>query len=75
VNGYYIEAELVVYGALDESNVFYTWAEFENYLKQVQQDESLSDAELFILEHEHEPSECECVQFVTNHRPYWSSES
>lgn len=29
--------------------------------------------EIYTLHHDHEISECECVQFVTDHRPDWKN--
>lgn len=27
---------------------------------------------VFVIMHEHEPGECECVQYLTDHKPTWT---
>ena len=61
-----IDATLAVYGAVAEDNTFDSWDDSDLAA-------SSEPVEVFIVEHEHEPSECACVQFLTDHSPYWQN--
>lgn len=72
----YIEANLLLSGALSEEHEFATEEEFELWMAGVRAEAAEDDweeAEIFRIDHPHEPGiECECVQYLTDHHPVWS---
>lgn len=58
----------------DHSDKLYEW-KFGNALAAAQRfafDNSDATVEIYLLEHSHEFGiDCECIQYVTDHNPYW----
>jgi hypothetical protein len=72
----YAEVTVIVDGAFEESETFHDEALLSHYIAAIQ-DEAEGHGyptEVYVLWHEHddEGEECECVQYVTDHRPYAS---
>ena len=75
----YVQATLVVDGALDDEQTF---GEDESELLEVWLDNNKVLAiehpeqrtEIYLLEHGHPPDmeECSCVQYLTDHHPFWA---
>lgn len=69
-----MEVTFIVGGAVD-SGMTYDWpGEAENYAREVAEFERDCKrdgvrGEIYELLHDHEPSECECAQFVTDNHP------
>ena len=79
-SAYFIEASLVVDGCVSEDHVFDNQEAFDRWFHEIQfcaAGPQLTTSvmwEIYVLIHEHDPhvEGCTCVQFVTDHRPYWS---
>jgi hypothetical protein len=76
----YITAQLIVEGALDEDVQFETEEQFDSWLDDIKEQESNSatklDWEVFRIVHDHPlTNECMCVQYLTDHHPYWTNEA
>ncbi len=74
----YISAELVVGGAHMEGIEFPDGEGFEEWLSGVQRDAADDPSgeltEVYVTEHSHAPEyECECAQYLLDHKPYWKS--
>jgi hypothetical protein len=72
----YITAQLIIDGALDEDVSYNTEDEFDSWLNEVkQQSEAFPDQEwqVFLIVHDHPLGDCMCVQYLTDHSPYWSN--
>jgi hypothetical protein len=70
----YADVSVVVDGALEEEHRFTDEALMTDYIRTVQ-DEAEGHGyrtEVFILEHDHEPAECECIQYVQDHKPAYT---
>jgi hypothetical protein len=70
----YAEVEVIVNGALDSTETFFDETLLSERIEQIRQDAE-SDGyptEVFITHHEHDPRECECAQYVTDHHPAYS---
>lgn len=71
----YIEATLIVDGALDEEKEFPDYTALNNWVDQLEGEHEKGVWEVFVIEHEHETGiECECVQYLTDHSPYTTIE-
>lgn len=70
----YVEVSVVVDGALEETETFRDESLMLDYVRTVQ-DEANGHGyrtEVYVLEHDHEPADCSCVQYVQDHRPRWT---
>lgn len=73
--GYY-EITVLVGGAEEEVQQFEDGMEEEmvNFLDGIKQEDIEEKVEIFGLKHNHELGiECECIQFVTDHKPMWTN--
>lgn len=90
MSDYYVEASIVVCGALDTYETpqirdgehplvhltFDSWQAFASWFDLTRHElyPITERVEVYVLEHEHElEQDCECVQFLTDHRPYWDN--
>lgn len=67
----YADVTVVVDGAVEEEERFTDETLMLDYVRTLE-DEAAGHGypvEVFILRHEHEPRECECVQFLQDHKP------
>ena len=74
----YTELTTIVEGALESTQTFTDEQDeqMDNSIeatKQFARDNSDMDVQIYKLHHDHEQSECECIQFLTDYSPYWSS--
>jgi hypothetical protein len=73
----YAEASLIVEGALDETATFHDVTLLDHWASSVLNEckaDGLS-AEVFVIWHEHsEGIECECVQYLTDHHAYMTTD-
>lgn len=75
----YVEATVIVDGALDEEAVFGT-GEQENLeawitvQKELAMAHPLQETQIYLMEHGHSPDveDCSCAQYLTDHHPHWS---
>jgi hypothetical protein len=70
----YAEVTVIVDGALDQEITFTDETLMRDFIDKIREDAE-SDGyptEVFVLYHEHEPGDCECVQYVTDHRPAYA---
>ena len=77
MNDYFVEASVVIAGGLDSYEYFPSWGSFTAWFDVTRTElVGISDsAEIYVLEHEHALGvDCECVQYLTDHRPYWSND-
>ncbi len=71
----YIEAELVIEGALTDYKIFESEGELEEWIDELRTDYSTIHAEttwqVFTIHHPHSyhGQECECEQYEQNHQP------
>lgn len=81
----YLEAWSIWEGALDQElsvdGEDETGATFQNWLKEIKEaaekdNPEGSDVAVYTIYHDHEQEDegCECVQYLTDHHPYWSTE-
>lgn len=70
----YVTITVVVAGALELEEDFFDYALAEQAIRDAAEAAEGDGyrTEVYVLEHEHEPGECECAQFVTDHRPRWT---
>lgn len=70
----YAEVSVVVDGALEESETFYDETPLSEYVESIRQEAEGHGypTEVYVLYHDHSPSECECAQYVTDHHPAYS---
>lgn len=75
----YVEATIIVDGAVEKEEVFgeNTAEEFDLWLSQEKEfamAHPTQRTEIYLLEHDHPPDveDCSCVQYVTDHHPHWS---
>ncbi len=72
----YFTVETIVEGALQDSQTFYEGEDkMRQYLLKVEADAKADGlrTEVYVLYHDHDESvECECAQYVTDHRPEFS---
>lgn len=62
-----IEAILLHEGALEEERVFHSQEALDAWCDQVLE----AGGEVYVIEHNHPlEEECECVQYLQDHRPY-----
>ena len=77
---YFIEASLVIDGSVSEDHVFNNQRDFDRWFHEIQfcaagpQLTASVMWEIYMLVHEHDVrvEDCTCVQYVTDHRPFWS---
>ena len=77
MNAYYIEGWTVCEGAADEEETFSSWDDFASWAELTIADMRHLGVEgaVYYIEHEHEEGiDCECVQYLTDHSPYLSTE-
>ncbi len=71
----YVDASVVVEGAVEEDATFHDYLLFEEWLRGVEEDAAGHGylTEVYVIEHEHddlkEDEECACVQYLTDHHP------
>ena len=67
----YATITVVVEGAFEDEADFFDYTLAEIAIRQAAEDAKLDGmrTEIFILEHEHEPGDCECIQYLTDHHP------
>jgi hypothetical protein len=74
----YLDVDLAIGGALCETQTFTgdnCWQDYSAWLLQVQHDDFNGEtAEVFMLEHDHEITDCECSQYLIDHRPNWTNQ-
>ncbi len=71
----YLDASVVVDGALEEDSTFYDYLFFEEWLRGVEEDAESHGylTEIYVVEHAHsveDGADCACVQYLTDHHPY-----
>jgi hypothetical protein len=68
----YAEVTVLVDGAVDEEATFSDEAMLNDFLASVERGAQADGirAEVFVLFHDHSPGDCECAQYVTDHKPY-----
>lgn len=69
----YAEFSIIVAGALDEEATFTDETLVDEFLAGLEQEAEGSGYrfEVYRIDHDHELGiECECVQFLTDHKPY-----
>jgi hypothetical protein len=68
----YAEVTLVVEGAVEEEMFFYDGALLQGWIDNVDQEQQAEgwSGYLTVLWHDHPMGDCECVQYVQDHRPY-----
>lgn len=77
----YKEISVLVGGALDQTEIFSYDDIFEvvrlyGFIADTQKAAEDTDerVELFEMSHDHEPDvDCECIQYVTDHKPFWTN--
>ncbi len=72
----YSEVTTIVDGAVDEEATFFDYLLQDKYIEEVKAD-ALGHGyptDIFVMYHEHDPSECECIQDLHDYSPLWSSE-
>ena len=75
----YITAQLVISGALDEDVSFDTEDEFDSWLNEIKATEADASSaagqpwDVFRIVPDHPLGDCMCVQYLTDHSPYWSN--
>ena len=76
---WFIAASLIIDGSVAETLDFEDGCGFDYWVDQVLADyQSVTDRRqvwaIYTIEHDHAPDlDCECVQYLTDHHPYWSS--
>jgi len=69
----YLDASVIVDGALEEDARFHDYLVFEEWLNGVEEDANSHGylTEVYTIEHDHEESdeECSCAQYLTDHHP------
>ena len=69
----YTEATVIVNGGLEETAIFHDYLMLEDWLDGVEEDAEAHGylTEVYFLEHGHseDVAECECVQYLQDHRP------
>lgn len=69
----YATTDLVIEGALEESETFYDETLLREYVYRLREElagDGVNGA-LYVIWHEHEPTlECLCVQYLQDHQPY-----
>jgi len=74
---FYLDVDVIVEGALDENRIFTDQAEYDRWLEQCKLE--VGDVgvwvEVYCTPHEHplDEHDCECAQFLTDHKPDWSN--
>lgn len=83
----YTEVTLIIDGALSETEIFKADQKgdekFARWVAGVKQDVntaariagSTTKVEIYILNHAHENDgeDCECIQYINDHHPYWTN--
>jgi hypothetical protein len=74
----YTTVTVIVAGALDEVDHFNDneQEDMEAYLALLEtEDFGNEKAEVYLLRHDHplDDGDCECIQFITDHLPYWTN--
>lgn len=74
----YVEATVIVDGMLDEEEIFNDGQAEELNMWLAQQKERAMahprrETEIYLMDHGHPPDveDCSCVQYLTDHHPYW----
>jgi len=70
----YIDASVIVDGALEEDATFTDYLVFEDWLKGIERDARSHGyrTEVYVIEHAHpleDGADCACVQYLTSHHP------
>jgi hypothetical protein len=72
----YAEVMVVVDGAMEEAEEFSDDTLMMDYIRGIEEEQRDHGypVEVFVLEHEHEPTgdECACAQYAQDHRPRYS---
>ena len=76
--GEYWDANLMVDYAEQEHETFFDAQSLDNWVREKireYRDEKELIASVFVVYHEHPMSddECQCIQYMTDHRPYWTN--
>lgn len=69
----YSEVTTVVAGAEEDREIFTDYAYEDHYLTDLENDAESTGyrIEVYRTEHDHHPdTDCECAQYVTDHRPF-----
>lgn len=72
----YLEATLIVGGAVDAMESFTDPVAFDTWLASIQGElrDSTETVEVYSMQHPHSPNlDCECAQYASDHRPYWEN--
>jgi hypothetical protein len=72
----YIEAFVLVGGALDENVVFYMENQWDVWFARIKtEDFGNEQAEVYRIYHAHNPalSNCQCAQYLQSHLPEWKN--
>ena len=71
----YAQVDVIVEGALDESETIFTDEALESFIQGIERvaNEDHQHTEVYVLWHEHSPyiDECGCAQYVTDHHPQY----
>lgn len=75
----YVDAMVIVDGALDEEAVFGEGEadKLEAWLiqqKELAMAHPMQETEIYLMDHDHPPDleDCSCAQYLTDHHPTWS---
>jgi hypothetical protein len=68
------DVSVVVDGALEEDETFFDYALMEQYLSEVEADAVDHGylTEVYVVWHDHEPGDCDCIQYLTDHHPTYT---
>lgn len=72
----YIQATVIVDGALDEERTFTSKTEFDVWFSRIKcEDFTGMEVDIYTIVHNHPQSqeECVCVQYMNDHAPMWSN--
>ncbi len=71
----YADLTVIVDGAIETEETHYDYALLRDAIVMYQHDAEGHGypTDIFVQYHDHDPGPCECAQFETDHRPFWSS--
>ena len=73
---WYSDVTVIVNGALDQEHRFYDPSDCDVFfdetvteLEKLHSKNEIDDGQIYIIEHNHMPRDCSCVQYLTDHHP------
>lgn len=73
----YADVSVVWEGALDQEVIKHTDKQVDAFVNKLAKQVGTDHVQVYVVWHDHpESMECECVQYLTDHRPYmeWNAE-